>query len=74
MATTMKQHCDCCGLVLTAADGDNPLAARLLLVPPDTKRWPGDYQSRLDVGKCCLVKVSSLGKWQKRKKRARVAA
>lgn len=66
--------CDMCG---KTTDEDNPVVTKLYLSPVNgfkAKDQHSSYSAHMDVGKCCLVKVNALGKWQKRKTRAKKAA
>lgn len=61
--------CDVCGKV---TDEENPVLTKLYLSPVNgfkAKDQHSNYSAHMDVGKCCLVKVKGLGKWQKRKTR-----
>lgn len=63
--------CDGCGKPL---DADNPIAAKLYFVALNGKKRRdirNHYTSSMDIGTCCFVKASKLGKWQKRKPRPR---
>jgi hypothetical protein len=61
--------CDCCQKEITE---ENPLVAKLYFTPwngvPKESAGHHTYSSKLDIGKCCIVKVHQLGKWTPRKK------
>lgn len=71
----LVKQCDSCKKEISE---DNPLVFQMWMAPIANgrpgKRTHSEYTMRMDIGKCCLVKMSNVGKWQKRKKQGRRSA
>jgi hypothetical protein len=65
----IQKTCDVCG---KQSNGDNPIVSKLFIapiLPGKTRATHSYYTGHMDIGKCCIAKVTGLGNWQKRQTR-----